>query len=193
MNTYRYAAIILHFLSKIIQVPLLKFRKNKVYFNSHIGIGSGLYCTEVGKYTYIASNVYINNAKIGNYCSIASGTKIGGSEHSWWWGSTSARIRPSSPDKQTTIGHDVWIGSNAVIRQGVSIGHGAVIGAGSVVLTNVQPFTIVAGIPAKVLKTRFPVITISQIIATKFWERKPDEAFKALSVISYPRSTTDHE
>ncbi|MBS4016793.1 MAG: acyltransferase [Dechloromonas sp.] len=56
--------------------------------------------------------------------------------------------------KRVTIGSDVWIGANCIILPGVSIGRGAVVAAGSVVSKNVEPFTVVAGVPARVVRRR---------------------------------------
>lgn len=56
--------------------------------------------------------------------------------------------------KRVTIGNDVWIGANCIILPGVSIGQGAVVAAGSVVTKNVEPFTVVAGVPARVVRRR---------------------------------------
>ena len=58
-------------------------------------------------------------------------------------------------ENAVTIGHDVWIGHGATVTPGVTIGNGAVIGAGAVVTHDVAPYTIVAGVPARVLKPRF--------------------------------------
>lgn len=55
----------------------------------------------------------------------------------------------------TVIGHDVWIGQNCLIKQGVKIGNGAVVGMGSVVTRDVEPYSIVGGVPAKFIKMRF--------------------------------------
>jgi acetyltransferase-like isoleucine patch superfamily enzyme len=57
-------------------------------------------------------------------------------------------------NKKVTIANDVWIGANCIILPGVNIGEGAVVAAGSVVTKNVEPFSIVAGIPAKFIKQR---------------------------------------
>ena len=57
--------------------------------------------------------------------------------------------------RMVTIGHDVWVGHGATILSGVTIGNGAIIGAGSVVTHDVEPYTIVAGIPEKEIRTRF--------------------------------------
>jgi len=72
------------------------------------------------------------------------------------------------------IGNDVWIGANAIILQGVTIGDGAIVAAGAVVTKDVPPYAIVGGVPAKVIKYRFPDSTIVKLLEIKWWD-KPEE------------------
>ena len=72
-------------------------------------------------------------------------------------------------DDITIIGNDVWIGNRSLVLQGVKIGDGAIIGAGSVVTKNVEPYTIVAGNPARVIRKRFDEDTISKLQKTQWW------------------------
>jgi hypothetical protein len=71
----------------------------------------------------------------------------------------------------TEIGSDVWIGANAVIKAGLKIGNGAVIGAGAVVTKDVEPYAIVAGVPAKLIRYRFTELQIKFLLESKWWER----------------------
>ena len=116
----------------------------------------------------------LNNARIGRYCSVASGVTIGAHEHPTDWLTTSrtayypevhgwdaivagdaapgihARKRPyltSCPT--TTLGPDVWIGQGAFVKSGVSIGPGAIVGARATVLSDVPPYAVVVGTPAR--------------------------------------------
>ena len=75
----------------------------------------------------------------------------------------------------TVIGNDVWIGQNAVILPGVHIGDGAVIGANSVVGSNVAPYTIVIGNPARVLRKRFDEELTDLLLRFKWWDKSIDE------------------
>ncbi|MBR4674913.1 MAG: CatB-related O-acetyltransferase [Victivallales bacterium] len=75
----------------------------------------------------------------------------------------------------TVIGNDVWIGQNAVILPGVHVGDGAIIGANSVVGSEVAPYTIVVGNPAKVLRKRFDDELIDLLLRFKWWDRSIEE------------------
>jgi virginiamycin A acetyltransferase len=75
----------------------------------------------------------------------------------------------------TVIGNDVWIGQNAVILPGVQIGDGAIIGANSVVGGSVDPYTIVVGNPARILRKRFDDELIDLMLRFKWWDKCIDE------------------
>lgn len=71
--------------------------------------------------------------------------------------------------KKTIIGNDVWIGNNCLIKSGVIIGDGAIIGMGSVVTKNIEPYSIVAGNPAKMIRKRFDDEIVNKLLETKWW------------------------
>lgn len=141
----------------------------------------------IGAYTDIVSGSELQNvASIGRYCSIARNVTIGQNRKSHpldWVSSHSAlaalRHRQSGlPQvhqevKQTVIGHDVWIGMDVLILEGITIGTGAVIGAQSLITKDVPPFAIVAGSPGKVLRYRFDPHTIDALLASQWWNLTP--------------------
>jgi len=173
--------------ARLLRQPRYMSRRCRVALNSRIELGCVLVDTVVGPYTYLGASVHLNTTRVGNYCSIAAGAKVGGMEHSWWWGSTSPRISAKNIHGRTTeIEDDVWVGSNAVIRQGVKVGRGAVIGAGAVVLADVAPYSIVAGVPAKLIRQRFADDLVRQVEATRFWEQTPRRARALLDAIDFP-------
>ena len=76
---------------------------------------------------------------------------------------------------QIKIGHDVWVGANSCIMGGITIGTGAIIGAGSLVTKDVAPYTIVGGVPAKVIRTRFSNAAVEKLLASQWWNWSLDE------------------
>ncbi len=145
--------------------------------------------SSIGRYSYLAGNNRIFNTSIGSFCSIAENVCIGHAEHPYQQFSTSPifykKDNPFGTNKffqketnefsTTIIGNDVWIGYNAYIRSGVTIGNGCVIGTGAVVTKNIEPYTIIAGVPAKTLKKRFDDKTILKLENDKWWDLE-DEA-----------------
>jgi acetyltransferase-like isoleucine patch superfamily enzyme len=152
--------------------------------------------SEIGSFSYVQTNTVIYNSMIGKFCSIASDVKLGMAEHILNEVSTSPvfydksqplpepltdRINNFGQQIQTNIESDVWIGANAIIKSGVSISVGSVVGAGSVVTKNIQPYTIVAGNPARPIRRRFDDATCTALLKSEWWEIDP-EILKDLSV-----------
>ena len=145
--------------------------------------------TELGKYTYCASNCNIFNSTIGNYCSIGPNVNIGFGTHPTFFKSTHpifyAVNNPLglrhvnknlfNQKEPVEIKHDVWLGANAIINNGVKIDIGAIIGANSFVNKDVGPYEIWAGNPAKFIKKRFDENTIVRLLSEKWWFNEPDD------------------
>lgn len=144
--------------------------------------------SKIDDYSYISFSCTINGCFIGKFCSIASGVKIGIGMHPTNFISTSPLFyAPSNPlryklthqlsfteHSQVHIGHDVWIGTNVVILDGVTIGNGAIIGANSVVVKDVASYSIVGGVPAKEIKKRFNNHLIERLNTIKWWDLPTD-------------------
>ena len=81
------------------------------------------------------------------------------------------------------IGNDVWIGYEAVILSGVTIGDGAIIGTRAVVTKDVAPYTIVGGVPAKPIRQRYDPETIAQLLTLKWWDWPPEKIARHLNAI----------
>ena len=143
--------------------------------------------SEIGEYTYIGRYCDITRAKIGRYCSIGNFVVIGGGEHRTDRISTNIALYPDSEkgfelaDRELIIKNDVWIGTNAVIRRGVTIGNGAVIGANSFVNKDVPDYAIVAGVPARIIRYRFPDNVIKEILESQWWEKDKTEAIQIIN------------
>jgi virginiamycin A acetyltransferase len=135
---------------------------------------------KIGSFTYIGFNCTVTKSEIGRYCSIANNVSIGIGEHRLEKVSTSSIFYDNPYEvltqKKCTIGNDVWIGTNSVIRRGVRIGDGAVVGANSFVNRDVPDFAVCAGSPAKILKYRFNESQIGAIRNSKWWELDVAEA-----------------
>lgn len=126
--------------------------------------GSGTYCIgrvristdlKSGVYCYVGYGCRITQKVVlGNYVMIAPEVVIAGSDHAFDVTGVPCIFthRPVVPP--TLIGNDVWIGTRSIIMSGVTIGDGSIIGAGSVVTKDIEPFSIVAGVPAKVIRSR---------------------------------------
>lgn len=124
----------------------------------------------IGAYSYCNGSVHAHNATIGRYCSIAAGAVIGAGNHRLDGLSTHPQAGGNANnDSRVVIGHDVWIGTNAVIIGGVTIGIGAVVAAGAVVTRDVEHHTIVAGVPARPIRRRFDEATSRRILHSEWW------------------------
>lgn len=140
---------------------------------------------------------------IGKFCSIACGAKFifTSANHTLKslstypfpiffeeWGLDSANITEAWDKKgDIVIGNDVWIGYEAVILSGVTVGDGAIIGARAVVTKDVPPYTIVGGIPARCIRRRFDEETVTKLGELKWWEWSDEKIKENLSAIQSGR------
>lgn len=141
--------------------------------------------SRLGFGTYLAANSEVIRSDIGRYCSIGQHVLIGGmdrhptdrlSTHPCFYSSAGRSVLSVGVDSsvveevRTWIGHDVWIGARAVIVSGVRIGSGSIIGAGAVVVKDVAPYSVVGGVPAKVLRERFSPHLIAALMKINWWD-----------------------
>lgn len=142
--------------------------------------------SSLGRYSYLASFASASNAIIGSFCSIGPYAMIGLGRHPARdhvsthpaFFSQRTSVQPSfavDPDFKevvpVTIGNDVWIGARALVADGVRVGDGAIIAAGAVVVGDVEPYTVVGGVPAKVIRDRFPPDVAQRVMRSRWWER----------------------
>ncbi len=135
----------------------------------------------LGDATYVNCGTIIGSGRIGKYCSIGPYSMIGLAAHPADRLSTSPMLYgrqnllgcacswddfPHPPE----IGNDVWIGAGVFVGQGVRIGDGAIIGAGAVVIHDVPPYAIAAGVPARILRYRFRPQQIEDLQRSPWWE-----------------------
>jgi len=140
----------------------------------------------IGDFSYCAGYNQIDYALIGKFCSIASFARINPGNHPAYTriaqhhftyrsalfglGEDDADFFAWRRSSLVTVGNDVWIGHNACVMPGVTVGNGAVIGAGAVVTKDVEPYSIVAGVPARMINMRFPGDLIQRIEKSKWWD-----------------------
>ena len=106
------------------------------------------------------------------------------------WGSAIAPVKDELPLKgDTVIGNDVWIGQNATIMPGVHIGNGAIIGTNATVASDIPPYCIAVGNPAKVIRKRFDEETISLLEQLQWWNKSVDEINTLIPILT----TSDRE
>lgn len=163
----------------------------------------------VGDFTYISDSDFENHVThlydfngdkliIGKFCQIAAGVEfiMNGANHQmnavstfpfyifegWDMELPSLRDLPIKGD--TIIGNDVWIGQNATILPGVQISDGAIIGANSVVGSDVAPYTIVVGNPARMVKKRFDEELIALLLRLKWWDKSIDTINSLIPILT---------
>lgn len=136
---------------------------------------------------------------IGKFCSIACGAKFlfTSANHKMSslstypfpifyeeWGLDAKDIRNAWDNKgDIIIGNDVWIGYEAVIMAGVTIGDGAIIGTRAVVTKDVPPYTIVGGVPAKPIRKRFDDATVERLIKLRWWDWEHEKIAQSIAAI----------
>lgn len=161
-----------------------------VDFAEHVGVGydSLIVNSTIGVQSYLGPRCIIAHTDIAKFCSIAADVSIGTGGHPLG-GNVAMHPafylrRPPQWDfvsqdtfdefKRTAVGSDVWIGTKAVIRDGVSVGDGAVVGAGAIVTKDLEPYGIYAGNPARLLRFRFSDTQIERLLKVRWWDRGPD-------------------
>lgn len=159
-----------------------------------VGAYTRIYHCYLGTGTYIRENSTFFYTKIGRYCSVADNVCVCIGNHPTHFATThpafyydiSSQIGwtfhkgeplykniykypKDETEYQVIIGNDVWIGSHVLLMGGITIGDGAVIAAGSVVTKDVEPYTVVGGNPAHLIKKRFSEDVIDNLISSKWW------------------------
>ncbi len=150
----------------------------------YIGNGCSIVNTKIGGRSYLNVSTNIRNATIGKYCSIGSHVDIGIGIHPTTFVSTHPAFYSNNKAFETfadkmyvkeeakiEIGNDVWIGSYAKIIGNINIGDGAIVALGAIVTKDVPPYSIVGGVPAKIIKYRFEKDKIDLLINLKWWDK----------------------
>lgn len=165
-------------------------------FEGHASLnpGAAVYGSRVGRWSYFGDHSLVIYSDVGAFCSVAPHVVIGGGIHPTAsvttsplfysalrnpWGSFPGALSAADELPKTHVGNDVWIGYSAVVLPGVRVGDGAVIGAGAIVTRDVEPYAIVAGVPAKAIRSRFDPSDVEWLLGLSWWNW-PDERLKEL-------------
>lgn len=136
--------------------------------------------TRFGLFSYVAHGSFVGTGtSMGRYCSIGMNSTVGPGEHTIdWLGTHNFLLNQKNVDRENQsryanqrleIGNDVWIGANVCVKTNVKIGHGSVIGAGTVVVKDVEPYSIVVGNPGRVLRMRFSDDVVERLLKSEWW------------------------
>lgn len=154
-----------------------RLRGGQVPFTTEVHKHTFIMNSNIGEWGFISPNCFIDNTEIGNYVSIGGWVQIGAMEHPVSDLSPNTLLCKDYPKtKRTIIGHDVWIAGQTIIKQGVTIGDGAVIGANSFVNTDIPPYSVAVGTPARVIKYRFSESIQEELSSSEYWLSPPKRA-----------------
>lgn len=140
----------------------------------------------LGRYTCVGRMSTIQGTKIGSFCALSWNLKIGGDDHDYhmltthpFWHNVSWGIAEDKEysdfyhekeyEEPCEIGNDVWIAAGVSICRNVHIGNGCVIGAGAVITKDIEPYSVVVGVPGKVIKKRFSDTVIERLENAQWW------------------------
>lgn len=152
---------------------------------TEIGINNVFENVKLDDFSYTGQFCILQNAEIGKFSNIAAMVRIGPTDHPMDRPTlhhfTYRRLKYGFADsddefffqrrteQKVNIGHDTWIGHGAIIMPGVKIGNGAVVGSGAIVTKDVDPYTIVVGVPSKPIKQRFAEDIVRKLEVIKWW------------------------
>ncbi|PWJ21881.1 chloramphenicol acetyltransferase [Jannaschia seohaensis] len=161
-----------------------------------IGRGSRVAHSSLDDYSYCDRYADIANTRIGKFSNIAAHARIGATDHPmekaslhhflyrsadyWDDAEDDADWFAHRRSRVVVLGHDTWIGAQAMVKPEVTVGHGAVVAAGAVVTKDVPPYWIVAGVPATPLRPRLPEDIAERLIALAWWDWPHDRLRAAL-------------
>ncbi|AMT96345.1 MULTISPECIES: CatB-related O-acetyltransferase [Psychrobacter] len=181
------------------KIRLHSIRNSSIGKYVKINAGTQIIGSKVDDFSYCGYDCNIINTSIGKFCCLADRVTIGGASHPMHFVSMSSVFlshKDSSvkklgklqylPSIYTSIGHDVWIGNSVIIKSGVKIGTGSVIGAGSVVTKDVEPYAVVAGNPARIIRSRFDEELKIDLLRSEWWNYSEEKLLTVSHLFDEP-------
>lgn len=146
---------------------------------SYLGIDCEIWCAEIGKFSNIASHVRINATNHPTWRPTLHHFTYRAGDY-WPGEKDETEFFEWRRGNAVQIGHDTWLGHGSTILPGVTVGNGAVVGAGAVVSRDVAPYTIVGGVPARLIRERFDAATGNRLDLLAWWDWSHDRLRDAL-------------
>jgi phosphonate metabolism protein (transferase hexapeptide repeat family) len=166
--------------------PTASIRASSIGRCCEILADTSLHAAELGDFSYLGPRCIVGDATIGKFCAIAAEVRIGAPNHPMdrpsmhrftycpeYYSADAVRDHAffdRRKEDRAVIGNDVWIGHGVIVLPGVKVGNGAVLAAGAVVTKEVQPYTIVGGIPAKFIRERFTRTVAERLTSIAWWD-----------------------
>lgn len=165
--------------------PSVRMRETQIGAQCEVLAETYIEYSELGDFSYLGEHCCVADAQIGRFTAIANHVRIGAPNHPMdrasqhrftycpeYYDGQAERDNGFFAERRADrvlIGNDVWIGHGVIVLPDVTVGDGAVLAAGAVVTKDVPPYTIVGGVPAKVIRARFAADIAAQLQAIAWW------------------------
>lgn len=176
--------------------PSVRLREAEIGRRCEVLAQTRMEYASLGDYSYLGEYCDVADARIGKFCAIASMVRIGApnhpmdrpSQHRFTYvpeyyevqAERDANFFSGRRDARVMIGNDVWIGHGVTVLPGVQVGDGAVLAAGAVIAKDVQPYSIVGGVPGKLIRERFSRDITRKLIEIAWWDWPDEKLFQEL-------------